>query len=267
MNDRLYEVISLAARYWFALLGLLIVWRTFSWLRRDRRRKHKRLKQLPDAGTIGDWVVIRGCAQLPAGDALPIPWEGVVGFGRGCDVVLPAPGVRAVHAFCSFEEGKGLLVLPKRGRTVVIDGTAIRNRADALEHRMRHGSFIEIGDAVLRLHVLMGLGMEHTVPRVQDEPPRRAYLPDPDAPVQPMPNPAPGLQRMPQQPRAAQTQAFPQPVQGVPPVQNMPYPPDPQPVMPPYGRPVQPETPPSPLDGLRPVRRYRSAGRRSGDEP
>lgn len=264
MNDRLYEVISLAARYWFALLGLLIVWRTFSWLRRDRRRKHKRLKQLPDAGTIGDWVVIRGCAQLPAGDALPIPWEGVVGFGRGCDVVLPAPGVRAVHAFCSFEEGKGLLVLPKRGRTVVIDGTAIRNRADALEHRMRHGSFIEIGDAVLRLHVLMGLGMEHTVPRVQDEPPRRAYLPDPVAAVQPMPNhvsnPVPERQRMPMPMRAAHPQESPQQAQGV-------YPPDPQPVMPPYGRPVQPETPPSPLDGLRPVRRYRSAGRRSGDEP
>ena len=52
-DAKVYEVLALAMRYFFTLMGLIIVWRSFSWLRKDRRMKHRRLKQLPDAGTIG----------------------------------------------------------------------------------------------------------------------------------------------------------------------------------------------------------------------
>lgn len=271
MNDRLYEVISLAARYWFALLGVLIVWRTFSWLRRDRRRKHKRLRQLPDAGIIGEWVVVRGNVQLPVDDTLPIPWEGVIGAGRGCDVNVPAAGVRKYHADCSFEEGKGLLVLPRFGRAVVIDGETVHaRRAEAAEHRMRHGSFIEVGDAVFRLRVLMGLGMEHSAPRVQDDVPRRAVLPDPEPIAAQEAEPM-----IPQPDSRAYRPAF----RAVQPQRRMPKPrqsadaisintgaeTSPAPSAPMFPR--QPAAQPSPLDGLRPVRRYRSAGRRTSDEP
>ena len=82
MPDEIYEIISLAARYWFALLGLLIVWRSFSWLRKDRRAKHRRLRQLPDAGMIGELVVLHGSDELPEGTAIPVPREGVLGFVR-----------------------------------------------------------------------------------------------------------------------------------------------------------------------------------------
>ena len=33
MPDDLYEILSLGMRYWFLLLGALIVWRSFRWLR------------------------------------------------------------------------------------------------------------------------------------------------------------------------------------------------------------------------------------------
>ena len=52
-DAKIYEVLALAMRYFFTLLGVMIVWRAVSWLRKDRKQTHKRLKQLPDAGTIG----------------------------------------------------------------------------------------------------------------------------------------------------------------------------------------------------------------------
>ena len=107
MPDEIYEIISLAARYWFALLGLLIVWRSFSWLRKDRRAKHRRLRQLPDAGMIGELVVLHGSDELPEGTAIPVPREGVLGFVRTCDVVVPVEGVARQHIDFTFQDGKG----------------------------------------------------------------------------------------------------------------------------------------------------------------
>ena len=52
MAPDVYQVVAYAMRYWFALLGALIVWRTFRWLRKDRQAKHRRLRSLPDAGMI-----------------------------------------------------------------------------------------------------------------------------------------------------------------------------------------------------------------------
>ena len=57
-----YELIAQAARYWFLLLMAIIVWRSFRWYRRDRRQAKKRLKLLPDAGFVGEMVVIEGGA-------------------------------------------------------------------------------------------------------------------------------------------------------------------------------------------------------------
>jgi len=41
-DAKVYEVLSLAMRYFFTFLGAMIVWRSFSWLRKDRRKKHRR---------------------------------------------------------------------------------------------------------------------------------------------------------------------------------------------------------------------------------
>ena len=43
MPDNIYEVVSQAARYWFLFLMALIAWRSYRWLRRDRRQQKKRL--------------------------------------------------------------------------------------------------------------------------------------------------------------------------------------------------------------------------------
>lgn len=157
MPDDLYEILSLGMRYWFLLLGALIVWRSFRWLRKDRREKHRRLRQLPDAGMIGELVVLVGSDELPEGTAIPVPREGVLGFLRTCDVVVPVPGVAGHHIDFSFQDSKGLLITPWRGQTCQVDADELTHRSRASRYPMHHGSRLFVGDAVLRLRLFAGL--------------------------------------------------------------------------------------------------------------
>ena len=157
MPDDLFEILSLGMRYWFLLLGALIVWRSFRWLRKDRREKHRRLRQLPDAGMIGELVVLVGSDELPEGTAIPVPREGVLGYLRTCDVVVPVPGVAGHHIDFSFQDGKGLLITPWRGQTCQVDADELTHRSRAARYPMHHGSRLFVGDAVLRLRLFAGL--------------------------------------------------------------------------------------------------------------
>lgn len=154
MPEDIYELISLGARYWFALLGVLIVLRSFSWLRKDRRAKHKRLKRLPDAGMIGEMVVLRGSDELPEGCAIPVPREGTLGFLRTCDMVVPVDGVAPHHIDFAFQDGRGLLLFPWNGCECTMDGEELTARSKTKHFPMHHGSRLQVGDALLRLRLL-----------------------------------------------------------------------------------------------------------------
>lgn len=169
MPEKIYEIISLAARYWFALLGVVIVLQSFTWLRRDRREKHRRLRQLPDAGMIGEMVVIAGSDELPEGASLPVPREGSLGYLRTCDVVVPVEGVAHQHCDFTFIPGKGLHIYPRSGQSVLVDGETVQRRKHSKQHPMHHGSRLEVGEAVLRLRVFVGLEVERHSTVMQDE--------------------------------------------------------------------------------------------------
>lgn len=162
MDAAVYEVLALGMRYVFTFIGVMIVLRTFAWLRKDRRLKHQRLRQLPDAGTVGVLTVITGDRQLRAGAVIPVPHEGVIGALRTCDMTVPVPEVADVHADFTFADGKGLYVLPRRGCSVVVDGQLIRTTAEGKRCPMQHGSILEIGQAVLQLGVFAGLKVRET---------------------------------------------------------------------------------------------------------
>lgn len=169
MPEKLYEMISLAARYWFALLGVIIVWQSFTWLRRDRREKHRRLRQLPDTGMIGEMVVLQGSYDLPEGTTMPIPREGTLGYLRTCDVVVPVSGVRHQHCDFTFVPGKGLMIFPRPRCSAGVDGEPILRRRDGKMHPMQHGSRLQVGDALLRLRVFVGLEVERRSAVMADE--------------------------------------------------------------------------------------------------
>lgn len=190
MTREVYEVIALAARYLFVFLGVVIVLRSFLWLRKDRAEKHRRLRALPDAGMIGELVVLRGSGDLPEGMSVPVPREGVLGFVRGCDMVIPCSGVRKRHLDLRFEDGNGLLVIPRSGCEASVDGHLLNCRSRFSEHPMVHGSVLEVGDAVLRLRLFSGISAGRSAVRMEDTQPapvQQAFTPDMYRPVSGMP--------------------------------------------------------------------------------
>lgn len=154
MPSEIYEVVAQGARYWFLFLMALIVWRSYRWYRRDRRQAKKRLKLLPDAGFVGEMVVMEGVGALKRGDALPVPCEGTLGTLRSNDLCVPVSGVAKRHLWFRFDEGEGLLVETLQGNAAKVDGEDIKAKHASVY--MAHGSRLYVGEAVLRLRLFAG---------------------------------------------------------------------------------------------------------------
>ncbi|MBR3494626.1 MAG: FHA domain-containing protein [Clostridia bacterium] len=165
MSAEFYQVLSLAMRYWFALLGILIVLRSFYWLHKDRRARHRRLRRLPDAGLIGEMVVLSDLEGMPAQTALAVPYEGILGSVRGCDIPLPAPGIQARHLDFWYDSRQGLMIRPRKNRYCTVDGEEASFRHPLA---MGHGSILQLGPAALRLRLFAGLETEYHA-RFQDD--------------------------------------------------------------------------------------------------
>ena len=224
-----FEILSKLMRYVFTFLGVVIVLRSFGWLRKDRRATARRIKALPDAGTIGILTVLQGSSELKEGETIPVPPEGVLGFVRTCDIVVPVTDVVAQHLDFAFRNGKGLYIYPRRGCPVAVDGVTINSRADSRRYPMNHGSILAVGEALLQLGVFAGLDVKQA-PGLWEEPqqtpaPQPPEIAPPYAPVLPpdAPQSIPGMQPVP--PYAAGNQAYPPavPPQPVYPVPPMPY--------------------------------------------
>lgn len=162
MPSEVYRVVASAARYWFLFLGILIVLRSFSWLRKDGRARAKRVKRLPDAGYVGELVVLAGSDELPVGTVLPLPREGVLGSLRSCDVVVPVSGVLSKHVAFTFKTGRGLLVEPFYKGELTANGETLLGRGKPIE--MYHGSRLTVGEAVLRMRLFVGVDAMRPVP-------------------------------------------------------------------------------------------------------
>ena len=166
MPAQAYEILALGARYWFAFLGVVIVWRSFMWLRKDAKIRRKRLRQLPDAGLVGELVVLAGSEALPPGTVIPLPREGTLGSIRSCDVSIPCPKVAARHGDFRFIDGKGLILTPVPHLSFVVDGK--EPDPHQREWVMHHGSRLVIGDALLRMRLFMGLETARSAAFQQD---------------------------------------------------------------------------------------------------
>ena len=181
MPDEIYELVAQGARYWFLFLMALIAWRSWRWYRRDRRQAKKRLKLLPDAGFVGEMVVLQGGKGLERGAVLPVPCEGTLGAARTNDLCVQIAGVEKRHLWFRYDEGRGLMVEPFGKNAVNVDGADFESRRDPLY--MGHGSRLYVGEAELRLRMFAGFEAEGTAQRrsgVEDEPAQQ-QPPQPDA--------------------------------------------------------------------------------------
>ncbi len=197
VSPEIWNVLFLLSRWLFVILAVVILVSALGWLASDRRARKERLRALPGAGTVGELVVLSGSDRLPAQTWFPVPREGVLGSVRSCDLVVPGPGIHSCHLDFRWQDGIGLLLYPRSGCEVLVDGVPLDCRSDASARPMTHGMCLQVGPVVLRLHLFAA--MDHTV-----------YPMQPAAPAEMEASPA-------EMPRAAQEPAFP-PVQTAMPV-------------------------------------------------
>ena len=199
VSPEIYKVIIQVSRYLFAFFALMLLLFAASWLYDERRKRRDRLRYLPEAGNIGEMVVISGSDQLPVDTWFPIPREGILGSLRSCDLVVPCPGVRARHLAFSWQDGTGLIIKPFPGCETFVDGVSLLTAEKSEMPVMVHGSCLQVGSAVLRLQLLSAL--EHTnrsfaVPAPPQEysgafaaQQTQPYAPFPQEPVHPFTDP------------------------------------------------------------------------------
>jgi len=154
MPDNVYEVLAQGARYWFLFWMALIAWRSWRWYRKDRRAAKKRLKLLPDAGFVGEMVIIDGGEDIARGTVYPVPREGTLGTARTNDLCIPADGVERRHLWFRFDDRKGLMVEPFGKHPVHVDGEDFQSRRHPLY--MAHGSWLIVGGVQMRLRLFAG---------------------------------------------------------------------------------------------------------------
>ena len=184
MPDNVYEVLAQGARYWFLFWMALIAWRSWRWYRKDRRAAKKRLKLLPDAGYVGEMVVVDGGEDVARGTIYPVPREGTLGTLRTNDLCVQADGIERRHLWFRFDDRKGLMVQPFGKYPVHVDGEDFRSRRHPLY--MAHGSWLTVGGVQMRLRLFAGFeSVGHAARRggVEMEPPQE----QPNSqPVQPL---------------------------------------------------------------------------------
>lgn len=152
MSDAVYAVLAYIARYWFALLLAVILWRAVVWMRKDAEHVAKTSRNLPDAGFIGEWAVVASDAPaMPAGHVMRAPRDGWIGSARACDIRLKDAGVPA-RAARFFLRPDGVHVLPEKSGMMLVDGMVVQREAV-----LRHGATLTVGGVTLQLRLFAGV--------------------------------------------------------------------------------------------------------------
>ena len=165
-------ILHTVSRYLFPLLAVVITVLAFLYFLTEIRNRREKVRSLPGSGTVGELIVLSGSRDLDANTWFPVPREGILGSVRSCDLVIPCPGVHPKHLDFSWADGLGLLIRPFTGCEALVNGTPVTCRTDASTVPMTHGSVLQVGSAVLRLHLFAAL--DNTAP-VQAE----TYMPAP----------------------------------------------------------------------------------------
>lgn len=114
MNQSLYEIAALGARYAFAGLMLLIVLRAWRITIIDSRRAGTLRRMSPQTGISGELVVLEGDGKARRGMKYPVIREGMIGTSRRADIRIRHGSVRRRHAYFQLT-GDGLRVRTHAG--------------------------------------------------------------------------------------------------------------------------------------------------------
>ena len=127
VSDGLYEILALAARYFFAGLFLLIVLRAWRVTVRDARRARKLRRLFAADGTFRRTGGARRRGPRPPRHcAIPSIREGTLGSARSADVRVRHPSVRPRHARFELTERRASLTAISGAKLLDGDGERAR---------------------------------------------------------------------------------------------------------------------------------------------
>lgn len=153
ISASVYEIIALAARYFFAAIMLLIVARAWKITIVDSRRAASLRRLSPETGVCGEFLVVRGHGRAKDGMRYPVIREGLIGSSRKADIRLRSSSVRRVHAFFELTPN-GLRLRGQRGAHMF--NARGNSRRELL---LGDGSRVTIGQVELLLILTEAVGM------------------------------------------------------------------------------------------------------------
>ena len=186
-SEDVWKILYTVSRYLFPLLAIALFFLVLFYILSESRNRREKVRGLPGSGTVGELIVLSGSSELDVNTWFPVPREGVLGCVRSCDLVIPCPGVHAKHLDFSWEDGSGLLIRLRTGCEALVNGIPVTCRTRPADVPLTHGSVLQVGAAVLRLHLFAAL--DNTAASVQAPPAEiPAVVPAPSCipcPVQP----------------------------------------------------------------------------------
>lgn len=191
-SEDVWKILYSVSRYLFPLLAVSLFFLVLFYILSESRSRREKARGLPGTGTIGELIVLSGGDELDVNTWFPVPREGVLGSVRSCDLVIPCPGVRTKHLDFSWEDGTGLLIRPRTGCEALVNGMPVTCRTRAADIPLTHGSVLQVGTAMLRLHLFAALdstpvAVQPAPAEIQAPAPVSSFVPFPGTPVDTMP--------------------------------------------------------------------------------
>ncbi|MGN0772912.1 MAG: FHA domain-containing protein [Candidatus Ventricola sp.] len=147
MTQAWVQVLSMLFGYASAAIILLIVLLALRKYAADRALWRRVHRDLPQAGAVGQLVVLCGGRRLGAGEEIRVPYEGTMGASHSCDVCIPARKVHMRSAFFWMEsDGLHMVALHRDG--FLVDDVPVEPGDEAV---LRHGAVLRVGEAKLAL--------------------------------------------------------------------------------------------------------------------
>lgn len=136
MSEEIYELLALAARYWFVLLIATLAFHGWRVCVAENRRSRQLRGRNGDASCVGELLVMRDEDRgRLEGKRFPVPAEGVLGSARVADVRIRCRAVARRHLWLKYADGylsvralgKAGFAAPRTqdGRFILCDGDTL----------------------------------------------------------------------------------------------------------------------------------------------
>ena len=147
MTQAWVQVLSLLFGYVSAAIILLIVLLALRKYASARALWRRVRRELPQAGAVGQLVVLDGGRRLRLGEEISVPYEGTMGASHSCDVCIPARKVHLRSALFWMEnDGLHMVALHRDG--FLADDVPVEPGDEAV---LRDGAVLRVGEARLSL--------------------------------------------------------------------------------------------------------------------